>query len=145
MYTERYYLNASYSIPALINFQVSFTSTDHTLLGLQIKRPLSSVIFDASPGGRACRANALLNANVTVILMRSMFQLFSMLKDGRKSCHARWGHVLGITYPQAKPGIISLSAHMTTTIVVLLPLVNRPPIPTSRPFPVFVSRPQRRI
>jgi len=39
--------------------------------------------------------------NVTFILMRSMFQLFSMLKDGRKSCHARWGHVIRIIYPQA--------------------------------------------
>lgn len=36
--------------------------------------------------------------NVTVVLMRSMFQLFSMLKDDRKSCHAGWGHVLRITY-----------------------------------------------
>jgi len=72
---------------------------DRTTLRLQIKCPLSSVIFESEPPegwGTLCWMQ-----NVTVILMRSMFQLFSMLKDGRKSCHARWGHVIRIIYPQA--------------------------------------------
>lgn len=69
----------------------------------QIKRPLSSVIFEIPRVVVAVRGNALCwMQNVTVILMCSMFQLFSMLKDGRKSCHARWGHVLRITYPRAQ-------------------------------------------